>query len=200
MRYRYSIIGTAVTLALVFAATFPVSATTEDAISVVPPSVDSDHIIVETFDPEGNLLTSETINLQSLVFYSSNRGSGGSSSASGCNKVTVNNEKETLLGNTAYWFHTWTYWCWNRANRTVSNVNTGAYLSGVDPFFFWRGIIIDNTNYFSRYFGYSRSGYLHEKQGHFENCIVRYGCISNSYPHNLLHTYSNGTFTWQTHD
>ncbi len=81
MRYRYSIIGTAVTLALVFAATFPVLATTEDAISVVPPSVDSDHIIVETFDPEGNLLTSETINLQSLVFYSSNRGSGGSSFA-----------------------------------------------------------------------------------------------------------------------
>lgn len=200
MRHRYLPFGAAAAIVLVVAAVIPVSTLAENTTTLATPSTESDHIFVETFDFSGNLLNSETLDLESPLFYGSNSGSGGTSSASGCRKVTVRNEKETLLGKTAYWFNTWTYWCWNRADRTVANVRTGSYLNDVDSLYNWRGLIIDNTDHFSWCSGYSESGYHHEKQGHFENCVVKYGCISNSYPYNLLYSYSNGTFTWHTRD
>ncbi len=200
MKYRNSFIAAAATIVLAVAVAIPVSASAEDTTTSITPSAGSDRITVETFDLEGNLLYTESIDSGSAVTLGDNSGSGGTSSASGCRKVTVHNEKETLLGKTAYWFNTWTRWCWNRADRIIYDVTTGFYLSDVDPFYYWRGLIVDNTYHFSWYSGYPKSGYRHEKQGHFENCIVKYGCISSSYPYNLLYSYSNGTFTWHTSD
>ena len=175
--------------------------TTADNEPAIDPAVVSaavDSIVVETYDLNGNLLSTETIDGTDTLAYGS--GSGGSSSASGCRKVTVKNVVKTLLQSTAYKFNTWTYWCWNRSNRTVFDVSTGWYLSDVDPNFYWREMLIDNTHYFSWYTGYPKSGYKHEKQGRVENCVPHYGCIGNTYPHNILYSYSNGTWSWYTDD
>lgn len=126
--------------------------------------------------------------------------SGGSSSRNGCRKVTVRNERETTLGFTAYWFNIWTSWCWNRPTWTVSDVNTGWHLDDVDPLFKWRGLIVDNQNFYQWQPGYSRSGYRHEKQGHFENCVLEFGCLSSTYPRNILWSHSDGTWSWSTWD
>ena len=132
--------------------------------------MDDDHVIVETFTPAGNLISTEVFGMagaSSDGTWQSRSGSGGSSSPSGCTKVTVRNKKETLLGFTAYWFNTWTSWCWNRSSWTITNVETGFFLEDVDPLHFWQGLVFDDTRFYAWQPGYSKSGYWHEKQGHF---------------------------------
>lgn len=157
-----------------------------------------DHIIVETYDVDGSLISTDIhlINYDSSLVFA--QGNGGSSSASGCKKVTVRNEKETVFGFTAYWFNTWTRWCWNRANRTIDNVTTGWYLDDVDQFQEWQGLLVDLGYFFYWKSGYSTSGFYHEKQGHFMNCIPNIGCVANSYPRNQLWSHSDGTWRWRT--
>jgi hypothetical protein len=127
-------------------------------------------------------------------------GNGGDSTASGCRRVTVNNEYETLLGFTAYYFHTWTRWCWTRSTQNVYDVTSGWTISDVDATEYWRGIV--NTELglydYSVNDGHPRSAYKNYRQGHFENCVIKYGCISNTYPANTLRSYYNGTWAWST--
>ena len=75
-------------------------------------------------------------------------GSGGSSTASGCRKVTVN--KELLFYD------------------------------------------------YSTNDGHPKSAYKHYRQGQFENCVLKYGCIGTTYPANTLRSYYNGTWAWAT--
>ena len=127
---------------------------------------------------------------------------GGTSSASGCRKVTVINVKHTILGSVAYKYNTWTSWCWKRAKQKVKDVRVGWYLTDVDGVQDWKGQVTKET-YFYDYGpndGYPRSAYKHFRQGHFENCILKIGCVSNSYPANWLYSYYNGTYVWKTDD
>lgn len=124
-------------------------------------------------------------------------GHGGSSSSSGCRKVTVRNEEESMLGFTVFWFNTWTQWCWNRSAKVVSNVSSGWHLEDVSQFWEWREMLIDNGEFYSWYSEYSTSGYRHEKQGHLENCVYAI-CGADSYPRNILWSHSNGTWSWNT--
>lgn len=127
-------------------------------------------------------------------------GTGGDSSGSGCLRVTVNNEAETVLGFTAYWFHTWTRWCWTRSTQNVHDVSTGWTISDVDSQQYWRGIVNKELVFYdySTNNGHPRSAYKHYRQGRFENCVLKYGCIGNTYPANTLRSYYNGTWAWST--
>lgn len=162
--------------------------------------------VPESFESQGTVTaesTMTTVHVNSATPYSvtgqrSNSGDGGSSSASGCRRVTVSNEKESLLGFTLFWFHTWTSWCWDRNARTISSVSTGWYLSGVDGTRQWNSMIVDNTRYYQWIPGYSTSGYEHQKQGHLQSCPS--GCIINNYPQNWLWSHSDGTWSWETDD
>lgn len=111
----------------------------------------------------------------------------------------MRNEKESdILGETVFWFNTWTRWCWNRAAKTINSVSTGWYIEDVDPLYDWNGLIVDNTEYYSWHSGHKTSGYKHEKQGHFEWCIA--WLCGNIYPRNILWPHSNGTWSWSTSD
>ncbi len=126
-------------------------------------------------------------------------GTGGSSSASGCQKVTVHNTGHNLLGSVAYRFNTWTYWCWNRANYNVSNVSTGWTIDSVDGCCYqWNGIINHNKQFFAWKSGHSHSGYIHFEQGSFTNSAFKVGYVGNSYPEDHLRSRSNGTWYWAT--
>lgn len=165
----------------------------------VPESFESQGIVLAT---EQTALTPYTANAApaGVTGQGSNSGTGGSSSASGCIKVTVSNEKKTYFGNTLFWFHTWTSWCWNRSARTISDVGTGWYLTEVDWARGWNSMIVDNTGYYHWISGYPTSGYEHEKQGHLQGCVIRYECLSNHYPYNTLRSHSDGTWSWDTAD
>lgn len=127
-------------------------------------------------------------------------GSGGSSSASGCIKVTVNNHANTVLGFTAYIFHTWTNWCWTRSTQVVYNVTHNWYISDVDSQEYWKGIVHTEFLFYdySTNDGHPKSAYKNYMQGQFDNCVLKYGCIGTTYPTNTLRSYYNGTWAWST--
>jgi len=166
----------------------------------VPPGFESQGIVVAA--DQTALTPPYTANAapNGITGQGSNSGTGGSSSASGCIRVTVNNEKETTLGFTMFWFHTWTSWCWDRSTKTISDVQTGWYLSDVDWTRQWNSMIVDNVRYYQWEQGSPKSGYEHEKQGHLQGCVGSYGCLSNHYPHNRLWSHSDGTWSWETAD
>ena len=111
-------------------------------------------------------------------------GSGGSSSSSGCRKVTVNNWQGTTLGFTAFWYHTWTRWCWTRSTQNIYDVTTGWSISDVTANWWWLGEVNKELGFydFGTNDGHPRSAYKHYRQGHFEACVVKY----------------NGTWVWST--
>ena len=127
-------------------------------------------------------------------------GSGGTSTASGCRTVTVKNEAETVLGFTAYYYNTWTSYCWTRSTQTVYNVSNGWSITDVDPQQNWIGEV-DKELLFYDYGtndGHPRSAYKHWRKGHFENVVPVYGTWNHTYPTNTIRAYYNGTWAWAT--
>ena len=169
------------------------------ALITVPESFESQGIVAAL---EQTALTPDTANAApaGVTGQGSNSGTGGSSSARGCQRATVSNEKESLFGVTMFWFHTWTSWCWDRSARTISNVRTGWYLTEVEVTREWNSMLIDNRGYYQWIPGYSKSGYEHQKQGHVQGCFGRYGCFFNEYPQNWIRSHSDGTWSWETDD
>ena len=127
-------------------------------------------------------------------------GSGGTSSASGCRKVTVQNRGESVTGMLVYQYNTWTEWCWKRDDHAITSVKTGEYLSHVASTMYYRGVIGKNEEFYAWRSGYNKSGHWHSRQSHWENCVAKYGCISNDYPRNSLRAHSDGTYSWATYD
>ena len=130
----------------------------------------------------------------------SDSGGGGTSESSGCKTAYVHVRETTALGFTAYRFHIWTSWCWNRANGNISNVDRGWYLSDVDSQYYWQGIQAEDHGFFAWRSGYPRSGYKHMEQGQFDNCVLKYGCIGTYYPTARLRVHSDGTWWWEGED
>lgn len=171
-----------------------------------------DHVVVEeltaqgvvissrAFDASGNQVIVQPNGVLVPVPGTSGSGSGGSSSASGCRRIKVRNEVETLLGDTAYWYITWTQWCWDRAAHEASGVETGQYFEDVNSFFYYRGLANQDERFYAWQSGYNKSGFWHERQSAWENCVVKYGCISMTYPRNVLRSHADGTYTWTTSD
>lgn len=94
--------------------------------------------------------------------------------------------------------NTMTKWCWNRATQVVSSVSPSWTISSVGSQQYWRG----EVNFIPEFYDYStndghpKSAYKHYRQGRFENCILKYGCISSTYPTNTIRSYYNGTWAW----
>lgn len=128
-------------------------------------------------------------------------GKGGSSTGSGCRKVTISNRATTYTGKTAYRYNTWTRWCWTRSTQRIhAGGSNGFFVSEADAFQYWRGQVASN-----RYFydagandGHPRSAFYHYRQGRFENCVLTYGCVQTTYPTNVIRSYANGTYAWST--
>lgn len=121
-------------------------------------------------------------------------GSGGSSTASGCRTVTVNNYESSTLGTLLYTYRTVTDWCWTRSTSNIYNVSNSWRYINDDMCWSWQGEVNNDLRFYS-WNGGSRSGYLHWRQGH-----VQGGCIfpNNKYPENTIRAHSDGTYTWAT--
>ena len=145
----------------------------------------------QTFDTDGALTATR-------IYAPMDSGSGGSSSTSGCRKVTVSNRAHTLLGFTAFRYNTWTRWCWNGYKHKVTQPTNGWRITDVDPEYIWRGQVNSDLHWYAFRSGWPHSGWYHYRQGHFENCVLHVGCVGNIYPENTLRVHSNGTWTWST--
>ena len=191
------VVGVLCAAVTTFAVTAPVNA---EAPLAPPPEHDPvvgfeiEEIVEETLGKQGEVVSTVVTSGDSVTRASSS--SGGVSRASGCTKVTIRNRARTLLGHTAYRYNIWTSWCWNRSARTVSSVRADWYLSDVDGNFIYREELVRRTSHFSWLYGHPSSGYEHARQARIENCVFKYGCISSTYPHNVLYSYSDGTYRW----
>lgn len=123
-------------------------------------------------------------------------GGGAPGGSSGCRWVTVNNEVETALGFTLVWTHTYTSWCWSTITGAITSPVPDFWFSGLDPFWSWVGFIRNITSYFTYHAGFPQSGYVHDKQAHFNQC--QFGACQNIYPRTEFKAYYDGSYTWTT--
>lgn len=170
------------------------------------------NVVVSNLDPEtgatlatttydGSTASDDTLgtlNTKDGGFTAAASGSGGTTSASGCRRVTVNNYARNLLGSVAYNYQTYMEWCWTRSTYYTGNVLSGFRLLQVGSQQYWRGQVNYDQHFYSWVSGRPRSGAISYRQGRFENCVLKYGCISNTYPGNTIRGHSNGTWTWST--
>lgn len=129
-------------------------------------------------------------------------GTGGTSSALGCNKVTISQEHHGSLGETLWIWQVYIDWCWNRANQVVTVNSKDWNIKDLDAA--WHGALLkkdgDNGYYdFSTNNGYPRSAFKFGAVGDFDgpNAIVK---VAHYNPHNDLRAYYNGTNQWWTSD
>ncbi len=114
-----------------------------------------------------------------------------------CRRVDVAKRQPTLahLG-TAFRFWHWIHWCYRR--RSVRVIATGVYVTAVNPTLVYRGVVSQYNDYYQWCCGAPNSGHVSFRQGRFENCLFRYGCVGNWYPWVRIRVHSDGTFTWRT--
>jgi hypothetical protein len=152
-------------------------------------------------DLNGRVISQTSRTVLTGVLAKTESGSGGSSSASGCRTVTLDNRKYSITGiDHMYTYTTTTHWCWNRSSKTVSSVTRDWDFYIDNDTVYWRGQVDLDADFYAWSSGYSRSGYIHARKGEFENCIFKYGCTGTSYPKNIIRSHSDGTWTWWTDD
>lgn len=128
-------------------------------------------------------------------------GNGGSSSGSGCRKVTVKNavyaDFPTTGSDHLFDMYTWTRWCWDRSDYDVYNVTTGKSYdiqhSNWDHDV-WNTPARHHYSYVS---GHSRSGYKFQKEGKFTG-LCPLGVCDTVWAQNNLYSHHNGTWHWST--
>ena len=171
-----------------------VSQLTDEAGNPIGPEV--------AYDAAGNQVRVEADGELTLVGTSRGGGSEGTSTASGCRRVTTKNEYETTLGATAFYFNQVIRWCWNRDQRRVYDVTLGYYLEDVDPLYVYRGHTSHNRYFYEYRSGYKNSGYITDRQARFENCVPTpqgQVCLGSYYPRNITRAHDNGTWSWNTY-
>jgi hypothetical protein len=128
-------------------------------------------------------------------------GSGGSSAASGCKTVTVNNYKNSPLGDRVWNYRTWTSFCFTRSKDNIYSVTTGWAIRDVFGCYDWVGEVFKDTRYYDWASGYApKSGYYHEREGHLKLVCATPIVGLHYYPRNVIRVHSNGTWTWSTSD
>jgi hypothetical protein len=171
-----------------------VSQLTDEAGNPIGPEV--------TYDPQGVEVRVGEDGELTPVATPRGGGSEGSSTRSGCRRVTTKNEYETALGATAFYFNQVIRWCWDRDQRRVYDVTLGHYLEDVDPLYHYRGHTSHNRYFYEYRAGYKNSGYITDRQARFENCVpTPQGqlCLGSYYPRNITRAHDNGTWSWNTY-
>jgi hypothetical protein len=134
--------------------------------------------------------------------YQADTGSGGSTKASGCQRVTLNNYKKSPLGDRVWNYRTWTNYCWTRSTDNIYSVTTGWSIRDIFGCYEWIGQVGPaDVHFYDWASGYApRSGYYHEREGHLKLVCATPILQVHYYPRNILRVHSNGTWTWSTSD
>jgi hypothetical protein len=113
-----------------------------------------------------------------------------------CRRVDVARVHRTLVGAVAFKFWHWKRWCY-RYPRILS-VSTGTYITNVDPNFQYKGLTSAWDQYYVWCCRRGDSGHVSFRQGRFDNCIFRIGCIGTYYPWVRIRAHADGTYSWNT--
>jgi len=111
--------------------------------------------------------------------------------ASGCRDVDVYLESKSFLFRaTVYKWHHTKRWCWS--NGKITSVVTSAYVTNVDPNWYYRGISA-STGYFYN----GNAAHYSLRQARMENCILKFGCIGSEYPWVKIWAFGDGSYRWE---
>lgn len=159
-------------------------------VAETPAGLPEGGVTVSVFTAEGVLLGTET----AIAAYGTEPDVVAPASASGCLSVDAWRNKYTLLGFLAYRWHQTKYFCWS--GGAVNSVTVGSYVSHNDGTNYYRGLLSQDSWYFS-WSGNSRGGHYSIRQAIMENCVPVLGCLSTSYPYVKIGTYANGNWTYE---
>ncbi|MEZ5098930.1 MAG: hypothetical protein R3C15_03830 [Thermoleophilia bacterium] len=116
-------------------------------------------------------------------------------SASGCAAVDVSRiGRSSIVRSVVYKWHQVKGWCWSAGK--VTRVDISTYPSDVDPNWRYRGQLPGSGGYYA--WNGAGSGHWSLRQGSFENCILKYGCIGSEYPWVKVWVHGDGTYAYET--
>jgi hypothetical protein len=93
---------------------------------------------------------------------------------------------------TFYEYHHNKKWCWNSGSGVVDGLYWYDYFTSVDPIWFDRGPVRNDSYYYAAWGGYPKSGHKSFTQRQIENCLVH--CISVNHPWADVHTFADGAY------
>jgi hypothetical protein len=114
-----------------------------------------------------------------------------------CRRLDVARVQRTFLGlSVAFKFWHWKRWCWDYPRVWVTGM--GTYVTNVDPNMQYDGVV-GSWEHYDTWCCFSRtSGHLSFRQGRFDNCVFRYGCIGTWYPWVRIHAHGDGSYHYRT--
>ena len=119
------------------------------------------------------------------------RSSERSLQASGCREIDIYKEsKSFLFGAVVYRWHHTKRWCWS--NGRITTVVTSAYVTNVDPNWYYRGLAASASYFYSQ-----NTAHYSFRQARMENCILKFGCIGSEYPWVKIWAYGDGSYRWE---
>jgi hypothetical protein len=124
-------------------------------------------------------------------------GSGGEGAAgSGCRTIDVSLWKGRVYPGdnrvTYYVYHQNKRWCWNSGAGIVDQVHWYDYFTNVDPIWYDRGQIKNESYHYAAWGGYSKSGHKSFTQRQIENCFIY--CIGVDHPWADVHAFADGAY------
>ena len=116
--------------------------------------------------------------------------------SSGCRGVDVARVGRSLLGTVTYKFWQHKDWCWTYPR--VTSALSHYFLTDVAATFYFRGLIGSWGDFYSWCCGVWNSGHIGFRQGQFENCVLRYGCVRSEYPWVRIYGHADGSWSYST--
>lgn len=149
----------------------------------------------DTADGTNGATSSDTASSYSTGSSSIGMAARGTSS---CGTVWAERVKRSFIGRVLYRYRLNVYFCWN--GSAVSNVSSYTQVRDVDGWQDFKGNIESHENYYNWANHGTNSGHYSFRQGHFQNCVIKYGCISNSYPWVKIWVHRDGSWLYDTGD
>ncbi len=113
-----------------------------------------------------------------------------------CRRVDVARVHRSLLGFVVFKFWHWKRWCYRYPR--IRSVQTGTYVTNVDPNYRYGGITSAWQQYYVWCCKRLDSGHVSHRQARFDNCVPWLGCVGTVYPWVRIRAHANGTYTYRT--
>jgi hypothetical protein len=114
-----------------------------------------------------------------------------------CRRLDVARVQRTFLGlGVAFKFWHWKRWCWDYPRVWVTGM--GTYVTNVDPNMQYRGVVGSWEHHDTWCCFSATSGHVSFRQGRFDNCVLKYGCIGTWYPWVRIHARGDGSYHYRT--
>ncbi len=111
-----------------------------------------------------------------------------------CRTVRIAKTHRTLLGFVAFRFWQRKHWCWDYPR--ILSVDVGTYVTDVDSNYQYKGIVSAWGNWYTWCCSTSSSGHVSYRQGRFDNCVFKLGCVGTYYPWVKINAHADGSYTW----